>query len=239
MGMPIAVEIVDPGVRKNDFDSVYSYFTKVDEKFSPYRKDSEVTRVNKGSLRKDEYSVDLKSIFLLSEKTKKETHGFFDIKKNGVLDPSGIVKGWAIFNAAALLKKRGFGNFYIDVGGDIEVSGKNAKGKNWQIGIRNPFDRYQNIKTLSLADRGVATSGTSIRGQHIYNPHNPDQILDEIVSITVVGPDVYEADRFATAAFAMGSSGISFIESRPNLEGYMISKTQVATMTSGFEKYQV
>ena len=61
----------------------------------------------------------------------------------------------------------------------------------------------------------------------------------EIVSLTVVGPDACEADRFATAAFAMGKDGISFIERYPGLEGYMIDKNGMATMTSGFRKYTV
>ena len=58
-----------------------------------------------------------------------------------------------------------------------------------------------------------------------------------IVSFTVLGPNVWEADRFATAAFAMGPAGIQFIEKEPCLEGYMISKDGIATMTSGFSDY--
>ncbi len=36
----------------------------------------------------------MKVIFKLSEKTKKETNGYFDIFYKGKYDPSGIVKGW-------------------------------------------------------------------------------------------------------------------------------------------------
>jgi thiamine biosynthesis lipoprotein len=82
---------------------------------------------------------------------------------------------------------------------------------------------------------GVATSGTYIRGQHIYNPHHPQKTIDDVVSLTVVGPDIYEADRFATAAFAMGREGIIYIEKLPGFEGYMIDTAGLATMTSGFE----
>ena len=55
--------------------------------------------------------------------------------------------------------------------------------------------------------------------------------------MTVIGPNVYEADRFATPAFAMGKKGIDFVENLPGLEGYMVDKDGIATMTSGFEKY--
>jgi len=48
---------------------------------------------------------------------------------------------------------------------------------------------------------------------------------------------VFEADRFATAAFAMGRKGIQFIEELPGFEGYMIDAQARATYTSGFERY--
>ena len=95
----------------------------------------------------------------------------------------------------------------------------------------------QIVKTIVPGDRGVATSGTYVRGQHVYDPHAPGQRLDEVVSLTVIGPDIYEADCFATAAFAMGRAGILFIEQLDGFEGYMIDKYGQATLTSGFEGY--
>jgi thiamine biosynthesis lipoprotein len=59
----------------------------------------------------------------------------------------------------------------------------------------------------------------------------------DIVSLTVIGPDVFEADRFATAAFAMGQDGIYFIEQMPALEGYVVGSNGRATPTSGFGAY--
>ncbi len=61
--------------------------------------------------------------------------------------------------------------------------------------------------------------------------------VEGVVSLTVVGPNIYEADRFATAAFAMGEAGIMFIEKLPGFEGYMVNDNGIATFTSGFEKY--
>ncbi|MDE2589438.1 MAG: FAD:protein FMN transferase, partial [Patescibacteria group bacterium] len=122
-------------------------------------------------------------------------------------------------------------------GGDIQAVGKNYQDKNWRVGIRNPFDTSQIVKVLSVSNCGIATSGTYIRGQHIYNPHNSDKPITDIVSITVVGPNIYEADRFATAAFAMGKKGIQFLEGQKGLEGYMIDTKGIATFTSGFGEY--
>lgn len=236
MGMPITVEVVDPSVTGTDIESVFAYFRAVDDTFSTYKEDSEISKINRGELGEEGYSEDMKTILALSEQTRQETWGYFDIQHHSMLDPSGIVKGWAILQAASRLKEAGWSNFYIDAGGDIQVAGQ-KDGKPWRIGIRNPFNRKEIVKVLSVTERGVATSGTAIRGQHIYDPHHPDAPLQDIVSLTVVGLNVYEADRFATAAFAMGKRGIYFIEQLPGFEGYMIDASARATFTSGFERY--
>ncbi len=237
MGMPISVEIIDPNATEKIFDDVYDYFKHIDEKFSTYKQTSEITAINEGKLPEDQWSEEMRLIFTLSNETKRETNGFFDIKTpNGTYDPSGLVKGWAIWNAAQLILKNGFKNFYVDAGGDIQPGGVNDQGDPWTVGIKNPWNEAENVKIIEVTKEGVATSGTYIRGLHIYNPRTQKPI-DEIVSLTVVGPNIYEADRFATAAFAMGKEAINFIEALPGFEGYMIGQDKIATMTRGFEKY--
>ncbi len=239
MGMPVTVEVVNGAVAEAAIARVFDYFRQVDARWSTYKKDSEISLVNRG-LPETEWSAEMKQVLELCEQTKQETGGFFDIKRaDGQLDPSGLVKGWAIEQAAERLKKEGIKNFRLDAGGDVQVSGHNAKGKVWRIGIRNPFDRDEIVKVVALSHEGVATSGTAVRGQHIYDPHTPGKPITDIVSLSVIGPDIYEADRFATAAFAMGGQGIAFIESRAGLEGYMIGADKQATFTSGFERYVV
>lgn len=237
MGMPITIEVADTSITKDVFEKIFSYFEYVDTTFSTYKKTSQISQLNQGRLSIDTVSADVRYILHLAQETKMDTKGYFDIEHDGFLDPSGIVKGWAITNAAHLLKKQGFANFYIDAGGDIEVSGKKNQ-QLWRVGIRNPFNRNENVKVVALTNCGIATSGTAIRGQHIYNPFEPGDITN-IVSMTVIGPTVYEADRFATAAFAMGKKGIQFIEQLDGFEGYMIDNTGVATYTKLFERFVV
>ena len=236
MGMPITVEVVDPNVTEAAIENVFAFFRYVDDTFSTYKEQSEISKINRGELGEEAYSDDMKTILALSEQTNQETRGYFDIRHNGIVDPSGIVKGWAIFQAAQMLQDAGWRNFYIDAGGDIQVAGTKG-GHPWRIGIRNPFNRSENVKVLTITDKGIATSGTAIRGQHIYDPHRPHTPLEDIISLTVIGPNVYEADRFATAAFAMGKRGISFIEQLQGFEGYVIDASARATLTSGFERY--
>ena len=239
MGMPILVEVVEAAAVKKDIDEVFDYFQHIDEKFSTYKETSEISQINRGKLKSKDYSEEMKVVLELSEKTKKETGGYFNIQNKNKIDPSGLVKGWAILNATWLLAKKGFKNYYIEAGGDIQMSGSNSEGKPWRIGIRNPFNRSENVKIIETSNEGVATSGTYIRGQHVYNPYDPDKKITEIISITVIGPNIYEADRMATAALAMGKKGIEFIRTLNKFAGYMINHEGMATFTNNFEKYVV
>jgi thiamine biosynthesis lipoprotein len=235
MGMPITVEVHDPGVTAADINAVFAYFASIDETFSTYKATSAISRINRGELTPEACSDDVRAILALAEETRRQTDGYFDVARDGQLDPSGIVKGWAIRNAAQLLAYRGLRHYYVDAGGDAQLAGVKG-GAPWRVGIRNPFNRDENVKILALTDCGIATSGTAIRGQHIYDPHRPGEPILDVLSLSVIGPDVYEADRFATAAFAMGARGINFIERQPGLEGYQIDRDGIATFTSGFER---
>lgn len=237
MGMPAVIEIIDSKVKPEVFKEIFDYLISVDERFSTYKKNSEMTLYNEGKITKKDLSDDMEKIFELSEETKNKTDGFFDIFHEGKIDPSGLVKGWAIYNASLILRKKGFKNFYIEIAGDIEVAGLNNEGKKWAIGIRNPLNKEENVKVVYLSDHGIATSGTYEKGKHIYNPNKPNEEIKDIVSLTVIGSNVYEADRFATAAFAMGKKGIDFIENLDGFEGYMIDCDKIATLTNGFGKY--
>lgn len=238
MGMPITVEILDSKVSSKIFDTVWDYFKYVDGKYSTYKNNSEISKINDG-LSKSRWSLEMKKVLKLCEETKAQTNGYFDIANGGRLDPSGLVKGWAIYNIAMMLTSKGFKNFYIDAGGDIQPRGLNSNKKPWRVGIRNPFNREEVVKVITIGNRGVATSGTYVRGQHVYNPHKPGELINDVASISVIGPNIYEADRLATAAFAMGKKGIDFIESLKGFEAYMVCSDKQATLTSGFKKYEV
>ena len=237
MGMPITVEIQDENRdTKAAIVEVFDYFTQVDNRFSTYKEDSEISQINRG-LPKHQWSAEMTEVMRLCAETKAQTNGYFDIVHHGKTDPSGLVKGWAIQKAANTLRDKHYKVFFIEAGGDIQVSTKSTSAKPWTVGIRNPFNIEEIIKVLLVRTEGVATSGTYIRGEHIYNPKKNDQEETGVKSLTVIGPNIYEADRFATAAFAMGTKGILFIESLPGFEAYMVDKNKMATMTKGFKKY--
>lgn len=234
MGMPITVDVGEMA-GGTLVDMVFDYFAHVDRRFSTYRADSEISAINRGDVPIRDWSGEMTEVLALAEQTKNETDGYFDIRQpDGSLDPSGIVKGWAIRNATGIVRRAGMCDFFIEAGGDVQSFGKNASGKDWSVGIRNPFKGDEIIKIVYPRGRGVATSGSYVRGQHIYNPHEIGCPITDILSLTVIGADVLEADRFATAAFAMGKDGIFFLEETPDLEGYVVDIDGRATPTSGF-----
>ena len=237
MGMPISLEIADPRAGEKIFDRVFDYFTHIDETFSTYKETSEISAINSGRLAPEDASPEMRLVLMLSEETKQLTRGFFDIRTpEGRLDPSGLVKGWSIWNAAQLILKAGFADFYVDAGGDIQPHGRNAEGESWSVGIKNPWNQDEHVKIVKVTGEDVATSGTYVRGPHIYNPLTRKP-AEDIASLTVIGPNVYEADRIATAAFAMGTDAAAFVESLPGFETYMIRNDRQAVMTSGFERF--
>lgn len=236
MSMPIAIEIV--GADADAFDRAFGYLAQVEERFSPFKETSEVSQINRGVIALSDASADLREVLNIAQRTREETNGYFDIRRpDGQLDPSGIVKGWAILQAARLIEERGFTRYVVNAGGDIASRGEDDEGREWRFGIRNPFVKNEIVKVVVPRGKGIATSGSYERGDHIYNPHAPGEPLRDVVSLTVIGPDVLEADRFATAAFAMGERGIAFIESLRGFEGYQIGADGTATYTSGFAGY--
>lgn len=240
MGMPVTVGIADKGADHALLESCFQLFADVDARFSTYKNDSEISLINAGKIRMDAISTLMTEVFALAEKTRIESGGYFDIcRPDGSIDPSGIVKGWAIHNVARRLKASGAFNFFVDAGGDVQASGKAAHGGDWMTGIRHPFDENAIIETVRLNGSGIATSGNYVRGSHIYNPHDPQSGTGQAVSLTVIGPDVLEADRFATAAFAMGEDGIYFIEDMPDLEGLLVTADGIMTKTTGFGAFVV
>ncbi len=238
MGMPASITIVDTAGTAADIDAAFSHLRFMDKTFSTYKEDSEIQRINRGEIKEKCCSEDVRRVLDMCEQTRIETHGYFDIHIGGAIDPSGLVKGLSIFEAAMILRERGLLDFYVEVAGDIQVFGKNDSGKKWSVGIQNPFNPGEIVKVCHLSGSGIATSGNYRRGAHIYDPVHHRQ-ADYIASLTVIGPNVYEADRFATAAFAMGEEALNFIGTLDGFAGYMITNDKKARFTPSFEQYLV
>ncbi len=140
------------------------------------------------------------------------------------LDFSGSAKGWAAHQAMKRLQAEG--PALVNAGGDIAISGPRTDGSPWPIGISNPFQPKEDLETLYLNSCGVATSGkdrrrwtrNGILQHHIIDPATSQPAETDLLTVTVVAPDVMEAEAAAKAAFILGSRvGLEWIEARPRL----------------------
>jgi FAD:protein FMN transferase len=205
MGMPIVLDVRDDGAAGETLDELFAWLRWVDETFSTFDDDSEISRINRGELGRDDAHPLVRQVLERCEQLRHETDGYFDMRTpDGFIDPSGLVKGWAVDRAASILDDAGLHNYAVSAGGDMRVRGRAVPELAWRVGIEHPLDRQQVAAVIeTAADLAIATSGAYARGEHVWNPHTGRPPAG-ILSVTIVGPELATADAYATAAFAMG-----------------------------------
>lgn len=251
MGMPILIDVCDPGVDDAAVDNAYEWLRFVDATFSTHRDDSEISRVNRGELSVADAHPAVRSVLDRCERLRAVTAGYFDISAPyaagrapaagaggpGSLDPSGLVKGWAVQGAGRLLERAGARNYAINAGGDVLARGHPDGHRGWRIGIQHPRLRDQVAMVLSVSDGGVATSGAYERGAHIVDPRTGSP-PDGLLSVTVVGPDLAAADAYATAAYAMGIDGAGWCAGLDGYDAVVIRSDDIVLTTPGIDRHR-
>jgi len=213
MGTVVSIDIADPLPRRTLIeliDGTCAWLHEVDRRFSTYRADSEVTRLDQGELALDQCSPDMRTVLDACESLRHETDGYFDAHAGGRFDPSGYVKGWSVEVASERLAAAGSFNHCVNAGGDIRSRGCPEPGRPWRFGIRHPWEHDKLAWVLTATDLAIATSGTYERGLHVLDPHTGDPV-QALRSVTVTGPDLSLADAYATAAMAMGTRGLLWL----------------------------
>jgi thiamine biosynthesis lipoprotein len=242
MGTVVSLQIRDQGTNRpaldEAVDAAVAYLRDVEARFSTYRPDSEVSRLARGEIREAECSEDVRYVLALCDNLRRTSDGFFDIRhagRDGGLDPSGLVKGWAVEEAALVLERSGFRRFAINAGGDVVVRGEPAPGEPWRVGIRHPDRADRLAAVLGLRDCAVATSGAYERGDHIRDPRT-GRPASGLLSISVVGPSLAWADAYATAAFAMGRDGIAWTARHPGYGVFAVTDAREVVCTPDVEQ---
>lgn len=225
MGTAIGIDIRSPGLDAAVLDAAFDLIRDVDARYSPYRPESEVSRLIRGELDEADCAADLRAILGLCEDLRRTSGGYFDIRghrPDGRPDPTGLVKGWAIEEASLVLDAAGATDYAINAGGDVIARGEPGPGRTWRVGIRHPGQADRVAAVLGIRDRAVATSGAYERGDHIIDPHTGRPARD-LLSVTVVGPSLTFADAYATAAFAMGLDGPAWVHGHPGYGAFAIT----------------
>jgi thiamine biosynthesis lipoprotein len=243
MGTAISFDVRDPDVSPAALDQAFDYLRDIDLRFSTYKPESEVSRLSRGEISEDDCSPDLRTVLDLCEEIRATSEGYFDIRAHrpdGGLDPSGLVKGWALENAGQILETAGARNYCINGGGDIVVRGEAAPTTPWRIGIRHPLQADKVATVVGVRNGAIATSGAYERGEHVRDPFT-GKAPGGVLSVTIVGPSLTYADAYATAAFAMGKTGLAWVAGLAGYAGCSITADPDGSngrlaWTPGFER---
>jgi thiamine biosynthesis lipoprotein len=112
MGMPISIDIPDC---KDEavFDAAFGRLSRIDDRFSTYKPESEVSRFAAGKIAEADLSDELKEVINACREAELETGGYFSAWAAGAFDPSGYVKGWAVAEAGKAIEKHGYITYCI------------------------------------------------------------------------------------------------------------------------------
>ena len=193
------------------------YLHWVDETFSVYRADSQISRIGRGELGADDAGSEVREVLVRCEELREATDGWFDHEGGDAygrpIDPSAYVKGWSIDRVAELLRFDGFDRFCVNAGGDVVAAGRPDGENPWRVGIRAGDGSDEIAAVVAVADAAVATSGTYERGTHIWSGRARPATRPG--SVTVMGPELGLADALATAVFAAGGGVPSWLRRFP------------------------
>lgn len=229
MGMPISLAVrglPNDAAVDRAWAEVLDSLHDADAVFSTYRKDSWISRLSREEALLTDCPPEVGEVLALGDRARLESGGAFDIRRRGasgqpVLDPSGVVKGWAAERAAGALRRLGRIDWCLSAGGDMVCHVADREGQPWLVGIENPRDPSRVLARVPVRRGAVATSGTAHRGEHLVDART-GLAPTGVASVTVVGPDLVWADIDATAAYAQGKDALVWLRTRPGRCGVVV-----------------
>ena len=230
MGMPISLALrgrhTDDHAARLAWAETMRLLHEVDRVFSTYRPDSFVSRLGRGEIGLEDCPAEVVEVVELGAAAERESGGAFSIRLPGPdgrlrLDPSGVVKGWAVERAAEPLRALPGTDFCLSAGGDMACRTLDPNSPPWRIGIEDPADPAQVLAVVPVFTGAVATSGTAHRGQHLVDART-GRAPAGVASVTVVAASLTWADIDATAAYAHGEDAARWLETRPGRFGVVV-----------------
>jgi thiamine biosynthesis lipoprotein len=205
--MSTAITLAGSGIDDALADAFFTVIPELEDILSRFRPRSQISRYAAGRLPYDELDARVREVISRCEALRITTNGDFEHeprRRDGhetapPLDVNALAKGWIVEEAARGLRMAG-AEFVVNAGGDVTASAR-YDGSPWRIGIQHPDERTALLGAFEVDRGAVATSGTYERGDHIRTTEGA-----ALTSVTVVGPDLGEADALSTAVFASGGS---------------------------------
>jgi thiamine biosynthesis lipoprotein len=212
---------------------------EVDAVFSTWRPDSPVSRLGRGEITLDDCPPEVAEVLALGELAERQSQGAFGVLRAGpgggvVLDPTGVVKGWAVERAADHLRALESCDFCLSAGGDLVCRTLDPDAPPWRIGIEHPHDTSRVIAVAPVHTGAVATSGTAHRGDHLVDART-GRPPSGVASVTVMAATLTWADIDATAAYAHGAHAARWLGTRPGRSGLVVWADGSTTLVDGPE----
>ena len=161
------------------------------------------------------------------------------------LDLGGVGKEYAVDRVSELLSAEGVESAIINFLGDVRTLGRRGDGQPWSVGVLDPFQPGRCLLAIRIGEgAGIATSGDYERGfvqdgvrYHHLLDATTGQPARGLRSVTVVAPTALLAGQLTTAAFLLGPvQGLALLESRPGVEGALVTETRELLLTRGMDR---
>lgn len=133
------------------------------------------------------------------------------------LDFNAIAQGQSVDVLSRFISSRGHKNYYVEIGGEMIVKGKNREDLPWKIGIDVPkastkSEVRQLENVLSISNRAIATSGNyrkfyikdGKKYAHTLDPRTGYPIEHNLLSATVISDNCAISDAYATVFMVIG-----------------------------------
>ena len=230
MGMPVSLALRgrhrDDDAAQQAWAHAMDLLREVDRVFSTYREDSWVSRLGRGEVEVADCPPEVAEVLALGERARRESAGAFDVRRAGadgtrLLDPSGVVKGWAISRAAGVFDALDDTDVCLSAGGDMVCRTAAPRSTGWRIGIEDPADTSRVVAVVPVRNGAVATSGAAHRGAHVSHGRT-GVVPHAVASVTVLAPDLTWADIDATAAYAQDEQALDWLRTRPGRRGLVV-----------------
>jgi thiamine biosynthesis lipoprotein len=159
------------------------------------------------------------------------------------LNLAGVLQGYGVRRAKALLDARGMKGGLLNGSGDVLCWGRQADGSLWRVAIGDPKHPGSVSSWLSLTDMAVVTAGNyeqffTVQGQvygHIINPHTGYPATG-LRSVTILCPDVELADCLDEVVFVLGpEQGLAFINRLKGVECALITDDNRTLTSKGMQ----
>ena len=228
MGMPISLALRGRHAHGPPADdawaAVLASLRAADATFSTYRADSVISRIRGGELDLADAPEEVHEVLDIGARVERASDGAFSVWLPGpdgrpALDPSGVVKGWAVERAAAALRALDDTDFCLSAGGDMVC--RAGQGAPWRIGIEDPHDPGRVLAVVPVRDGAVATSGTAHRGAHLVDARS-GRPPRAVAQVTVICSSLTWADVDATAAYALGDQAATWLGQRHGRTGLVV-----------------